>query len=291
MSDPLDTRAMEHARFCTQMSVLPVMALRDDIYKAVANIYFSDRIPYVNSRTPVPLPAAPAIHRRMAETAPAGSTQPERATLDASLRVQSRARPRPQPALLSNVVETVASSHELRTRLERVRAGATKKLGARLVELALLTPEQLDCALDMQRANPRLHLGQALLQRGFVSEVHLKQVVCDELGIPLVDLDRFAIDRAVLQLIPERSARPHRMLPLCRIEGQLFVAMADPLDAEARQHAQFCAQIPVAPVMAIRHQVERAIATLYHTRVRVMPGAMRREQSRHWDINAALAWC
>ena len=160
-----------------------------------------------------------------------------------------------------------------------------------MLALALVTPEQLDCALDAQRANPHLHLGRALLELGFVSEVHLKQVVCEQLGIPLVDLDRFAVDRTLLQLIPASLARTYKMLPLCLNERQLFIAMADPLDAEAWQHAQFSARTPVVPAMAIRHQVERVIATLYDAPVRVMVNALRRAQTRHWDINAALAWC
>ena len=300
MSDPLDTRAVEHARFCSQMTVLPVMARRDAIYNAVSNVYFHHSVPYPHIRTPLAQPAVPATPGRMAESAgsrapqpaPSAAGLPDASMHEASSRsVQTGPQPRPQAVRLSNAVETVASPYELRARLQRIRAGITSKLGARLVELALITPEQLDWALEVQRANPRLHLGRALLQLGFVSEGHLKQVVCEQLGIPLVDLDRFAVDRAVLQFIPAKLAKTYRMIPLCRIEQQLFIAMADPLDAEAWRHAQFAARMPVVPVMTVGHQVDRVIAMLYDAPVRIVANSIRRAQSRHWDVSAALAWC
>jgi hypothetical protein len=295
MSDPLDLQALEAARFCARMTVMPVMALRQQLHEAIGNLYFYDGIAYGRAGKAASLPA-PAVAPRTPEAArdqeppraPTPHANQNREGYAAGARpVQSRLQSDPRRVLQTAVVERVASPQQLRSRVSRLRETTMSKLGARLLELGVLSAEQLDRALHVQRARSSLHLGQVLLALGFVSEAHLRQVVCEQLGIPLVDLDTFPVDQSMLDFMPERSARQYRMLPLCWMDAQLYVAIADPLDAEALEHARFCAQLPIAPVMALRHEVERAIVMLYKTSV--LPGMPRRADSRHGDVQAALA--
>jgi hypothetical protein len=172
-------------------------------------------------------------------------------------------RPNLPPALQPAVVEKVASPEQLRERVRSLRAASVRRLGLRLLELGLITPPQLDEALGMQSADSSLRLGHALVDLGFVSEAHLAQVVCEQIGIPLVDLETFPIDRALLPLLPVRWARRYRMLPLCRMDARLYVAMADPLDAEALEQARFCARMPVMPAIAVRRDIDEAIVNVY----------------------------
>ena len=167
------------------------------------------------------------------------------------------------PALRPAVVEQVVSPEQLRERVRSLHAASMRRLGGRLVELGLVTPEQLEAGLGVQSADTSLRLGHALVDLGFVSEAHLAQVVCEQLAIPLVDLETFPIDRTLLPLLPARWARRYGMLPLCRMDARLYVAMADPLDAEALEQARFCARMPVAPAIAVRSEIEEAIGNLY----------------------------
>jgi hypothetical protein len=187
------------------------------------------------------------------------------------------------PALQPVVVDKVGSPEQLRERVRSLRAAAMRRLGVRLVELGLVTPEQLREALGMQSADSSLRLGHALVDLGFVSEAHLAQVVCEQLGIPLVDLETFPIDRALLPLLPAQWARRYRMLPLCRMDARLYVAMADPLDAEALEQARFCARMPVTPAIALRGDLEEAIGNLYDY------GAMSYGRSRNAPSRPAPA--
>src|SRR4051812_26668469 len=98
--------------------------------------------------------------------------------------------PRAWPPL---VVEAVASLEGLRERMSRERAASMLKLGQRLVQLGLISEEQLGDALRLQGAGSRRHLGQVLVALRYVSEAHLRQVVCEQLGIPAVDLAQFPI--------------------------------------------------------------------------------------------------
>lgn len=174
----------------------------------------------------------------------------------------SERRNRP-PALQAVVVEKVGSPEQLRERVSSLHAAAVRKLGLRLLELELVTEEQLERALRMQVADPSLRLGHVLVDLGYVSEPHLAQVVCDQLGIPFADLGCFPIDPEVLPLLPVGSAVRYGMLPLCRLDSRLCVAMTDPLDVEALEQARFCARMAVLPVMALRRDVYDAIGKAY----------------------------
>ena len=161
------------------------------------------------------------------------------------------------------IVDKVSSPEQLRNALSRERAVSTLKLGARLLELRLITEDQLHGALQVQNTDARRHLGEILLDLGLISKGHLHQVLCEKLGIPLIDLARFNIDGAVLRLLPEDLVRESHILPLCRLDGKLVVAMSDPLDPEPIERARFFVQAPVIPVMATSDEIELAIRSYY----------------------------
>ena len=159
-------------------------------------------------------------------------------------------------------VERVHSRDQLRHALRRERAVSTLKLGARLLELRLISQDQLNGALQLQRTDSR-HLGEILSDLKLVSREHLYQVLCEKLGIPLIELDRFDMDASVLRLVPEELARGSGVFPLCRSDGNLVVAVSDPLDPTPLERVRFAVQTPVIPVLAAREDIEQAIRTYY----------------------------
>ena len=159
-------------------------------------------------------------------------------------------------------VERVYSRDQLRHALRRERAVSTLKLGARLLELRLISQDQLNGALQLQRTDTR-HLGEILCDLKLVSREHLYQVLCEKLGIPLIELDRFDMDASVLRLVPEELARGSGVFPLCRTDGNLVVAVSDPLDPTPLERVRFAVQMPVIPVLAPREDIEQAIRTHY----------------------------
>jgi hypothetical protein len=242
MSDPLDTRVLEQARFCAERGVIPVLAHRGAIDRAIRAYYQYAVFAFEWIRFE---------HPRSVQEVSVSHT-PRSGPLTAS-----------RAPVQVAVVGSVVSPEQLRERLRRQRATAMLKLGARLIELELITPDQLEQALRLQRHDSRRRIGQVLFDLGYILDAHLNQVVCEQLGIAFVALEHFPIDHDVLRLLPERSVRTFRMLPLCCIEAQLVVAMPDPLSTEAIEHARFCAQLPVIPAMALRYELEQAITTVY----------------------------
>ena len=64
------------------------------------------------------------------------------------------------------IVDKVVSPEQLRYALKRERAVSTLKLGARLLELRLITQDQLHGDSRVQNNDARRHLGEILLDLG-----------------------------------------------------------------------------------------------------------------------------
>lgn len=161
------------------------------------------------------------------------------------------------------IVQRVATPDQLRETLRRERAVSTMKLGARLLELGLIRRDELEGALQVQHTDSSRHLGEILLDLKLVSKGHLHQVLCEKLGIPLIELSQFTIDPTVIRLLPEDLVRQSRIIPMCLVDGKLVVAMSDPLDTESIDRVRFVVQTPVTPVMAGSEEIEQAIAIYY----------------------------
>ena len=167
------------------------------------------------------------------------------------------------PAHRGPSLEKIGTLEQLRDSLTVKRGVPVLKLGDLLVELQLLTREQLGVALQFQQANTKKHLGEILVELGFLSREQLDLVLCQKLGIPFVDLARITIDARVLKALPEELVRKSAIVPLCYMEGRLVVALADPLDADPIERVRFFTQSQVVPVMASSEDIERVIATFF----------------------------
>jgi hypothetical protein len=138
--------------------------------------------------------------------------------------------------------------------LEKALAGQgakpVQRLGEVLVEMGILDRTQLDTALGAQRANRRKPLGEILLELQMIDRETLESVLAQKLGIPFVDLRRFAFDTNWADLAPYPVCRDHAIVPLYRAAGTTVVALANPLDIENLNVVSFAIGTPVQPVLA-----------------------------------------
>jgi len=111
-----------------------------------------------------------------------------------------------------------------------------------LVRCALVSPEQVHWAIESTRGSACTWL-EALLLVGALDEEHVCQCVSTEVCLPRCDLQRLAnLPEDVVRRIPMEVAVEHRVLPLwVEPDGDLRVAMIDPLDSEALEEVQFFA--------------------------------------------------
>jgi len=113
------------------------------------------------------------------------------------------------------------------TPVRRVKA----KIGQLLLQKGLVTSEQLQEALSLQRSRERdKHLGQILVELGYVNRDELYAALAIQSGYPYINIECCIIKPEVISLVPEELARKHQVFPIDRIQNILTVAMANPMD-------------------------------------------------------------
>ena len=142
--------------------------------------------------------------------------------------------------------------------------GKRKKLGEYLLELGLLTEQQLKEALRRQRQTKE-PLGNILARTGVVSEADVCRVLHAQLGLPIYDLQSLAVDESVIKLIKEELAKKYTAIPVEQENrNTLRVAMADPLNAAALEDLRFQSGFFIRPVLAPPSEIVEAISRFYH---------------------------
>jgi general secretion pathway protein E len=141
---------------------------------------------------------------------------------------------------------------------------ARKSLGDRLVEEKLVTPEQLESALQLQQQQGG-RLGDILLKKGLVKAEDLAVVLSIHLNLPLIDLKRHVIQPRALRLIPEEMACKHALIPLDIVNDSLLVVMADPEDIRTIEDIKAQAKMRVEVALGVHSDIERAIDLNYRS--------------------------
>jgi len=135
------------------------------------------------------------------------------------------------------------------------------KIGEMLLNAGVITQEQLDEALEMQKANGS-KVGANLIQLGYVKEEEITALLSKQYGIPSVNLTQFdEIDSEVLKLVPSEVAQKYLVFPLNRTGANLTLAMADPTNYFAMDDIKFITGYNIEPLvaseMAIREAIDR----------------------------------
>src|SRR6185503_8206157 len=107
-----------------------------------------------------------------------------------------------------------------------------RPLGEVLVEMGMLTQEQVASALAEQRKNRRKPIGAILVEMELIDKDSLHTVLAQKVGIPFLDLRKFAFDPNWADYAAFPVCRQYHMVPLFRGEGSITVALDDPLDVE-----------------------------------------------------------
>mgnify|MGYP000055682997 FL=1 len=137
-----------------------------------------------------------------------------------------------------------------------------KKLGNLLIDAGIISREQLEQALQLQK-NTGKKVGEILVEQGLVQEKEIVEVLEFQLGIPHMDLDKHFIDPDISNLISEDLARRHLLIPVKVKEGRLVIAMADPLNIFAIDDVKIATGMDVEVVIATSKDILSAIDQYY----------------------------
>ncbi len=153
--------------------------------------------------------------------------------------------------------------------LPRPLRSARPRLGDRLLERRLVTPQQLAQALEVQstRGNNEF-LGHILVNLGYVSPKQVGTLLEEINGTPHVDLSTYPIEADAARLLPESLVRERLVLPLRADKEQVWLAMADPLDLDTIDRVRLQTGRTVVPMLALPAELLPVINRSYDMRER-----------------------
>jgi type IV pilus assembly protein PilB len=141
------------------------------------------------------------------------------------------------------------------------------KLGELLVEAQIITRQQLEEVLLLQKADGR-RLGTLLVESGLVTETQVTQLLSQQLSVPWVSLYHIDFSRQLLNLVPRELAEKYCLVPIFvrRVRGlgeALYVAMDDPSDENAQREIGQFSGLPVRAMIAPPADIRAAIRAYY----------------------------
>ena len=137
-----------------------------------------------------------------------------------------------------------------------------KKLGEILVEGGLITQEQLDTALILQKGKNK-RLGKVLTELGYVDSMQIAGTISSQLSIPLVECNQFSPAKQVLSLVTKETAELRLIYPLEQNGKILKIAMADPLDYRTIDDLAFQTGLKIVVTVASENNILTAIEQNY----------------------------
>src|SRR5437588_1864478 len=138
----------------------------------------------------------------------------------------------------------------------------SQRLGDLLVKEKVITPEQLEQAVRMQKESGS-RLGAALVKLGFLSDEDVTNFLSRQYGVPAINLSFFEIDAAVVKLIPHETAKRYQILALSRVGASLTIAMVDPTNVFAMDDIKFMTGFNIEPVVASEAAIMEGIEKAY----------------------------
>jgi hypothetical protein len=163
------------------------------------------------------------------------------------------------------------------------------RLGEMLIERRLISQEDLDRALEMQKERGE-KIGKVLIDLGFVAARDVLAALSDQLGMPVVTFEEQPPTSPETENLPPRFLRQFRCLPVAFHNHTVRLAMADPLDFETIAAVRNCTGLRVEPVLAAEQEIIDAIDRYYGQAQRTEAMSPKTAPSRTKISNTCATW-
>ena len=141
------------------------------------------------------------------------------------------------------------------------------RFGEILLKNGVVTPSQIEKALEAQKESPGQLIGQILMELGAITEKDVAATLGQQMNIPYASLEsgllKPAAEQNLNKLLPEETARKHRVLPLYRHENSLTVAIADPTDIVVLDNLRKITGCHITRIIATPSDIQTGIDGFY----------------------------
>jgi type IV pilus assembly protein PilB len=131
-----------------------------------------------------------------------------------------------------------------------------------LIEDGLLLPNQLEEAVGIQKSEGG-RLLKILTDKHYVTEQDMAFSMGRCLNTPPINLPKLRVPEDVMALVPREMAKANKLVPIARLNGKLFVAMADPTNVLAIDDLKRRVQLDIVAMIATEKSVELALSGVH----------------------------
>jgi type IV pilus assembly protein PilB len=143
----------------------------------------------------------------------------------------------------------------------------TKSFGERiadvLIEDGLLLPTQLGEAVELQKKEGG-RLLRILTDKQFVTDQDMAFSTGRCLNTPPINLAKVRVPEEIMNLVPREMSKAHKLAPVARLNGKLFVAMVDPTNVLAIDDLKRRVQLEIVPMIATEKSVTDALSGVHN---------------------------
>lgn len=232
MKDPADFFAVDEVRLMTSEIIKPALADEEEIKKLIT-AFFPDE--------PVRKRLSPVAAEEAEEDGGPGSRAPEAKQEKRSARTEN---------------EKAYSDRQYTSK---------KKIGRILKEEGLLTEEQLERALDIQKERGG-QIGQILIDEGFIEKDAFYEHLSRQLGIGYINPEEAEIPDEIVRLISPDFARKNLLIPIEKQDLKLKVAMFDPFNIFTLDDMRLVTGLDIVPVLADGESIKAALDRYFGAR-------------------------
>ncbi len=129
-----------------------------------------------------------------------------------------------------------------------------KRLGDMLVDEGLLSEDQIEQAISLQSETGK-RMGRIIIDKQWVSESDMFNLLGKQLGIPYVHLRAGLFDPDVLKLLDKETARRLKVLPLFKVRDKLILATADPQAMPSIDEVREKTGLHVSPILVLSDEI------------------------------------
>lgn len=126
----------------------------------------------------------------------------------------------------------------------------------RLVDEGFLSAQQMKDALSNAQKN-KVSIVAYLSEKLNISPLIIAEMISQEFGEPIFDLDCFNPDMLPKELIDSNLVSKHKVIPLLQRGNILYVATSDPTNIEALDAIRFNCGLNIEPIIVEHHKLEK----------------------------------
>ncbi len=134
-----------------------------------------------------------------------------------------------------------------------------KRIGEILLSKGLITQQQLEMALELQREN-RKRVGEIWVEAGIISEEILARALATQYQVPYFDMSSYQPKDDLLALVPADIMGQHQILPVRLMGSTLTIVTFDPTNITAFQALARFSGYQIEFVVAQRSQIEKHVS-------------------------------